>query len=91
MGVLLWVILIGFISGVIARIIMPGPNTQKGFIFTILLGLAGAFLATLFGETTGLLPLGRGAGFIGATIGAIVILFIWNRLVALRLIRDHGL
>ena len=91
MGVLLWVIVIGFIAGVIARLVMPGPNTPKGFVVTTIIGVAGALLATVVGDLVGLYRPGQGAGLIGATIGALVILFIWNCLVAAQVIPDHGL
>ena len=44
MGVLLWVLIIGGVAGTIARVLMPGPNRPKGFVLTIVLGVAGAFL-----------------------------------------------
>lgn len=91
MGVLFWIVLIGFIAGVIARLIMPGPNTPKGFVVTTILGVAGALLASFIGEAIGLYRPGQGAGLIGATIGALVILFVWHRLVAYRIIPDHGI
>ena len=91
MGVLLWVIVIGFVAGVIARLVMPGPNTPKGFVVTTIIGVAGALLATVVGDLVGLYRPGQGAGLIGATIGALVILFIWNRLVGAQVIPDHGL
>jgi uncharacterized membrane protein YeaQ/YmgE (transglycosylase-associated protein family) len=91
MGVFLWIIIIGFVAGIIARLLMPGPNTPKGFVVTTILGVAGAFLATIVGEAAGLYRPGEGAGFLGATIGALVILFVWNRLVASGTIPDHGL
>jgi uncharacterized membrane protein YeaQ/YmgE (transglycosylase-associated protein family) len=91
MGVLLWIVLIGFVAGIIARLLMPGPNKPKGFVVTTVLGVAGAFLATIVGDTAGLYRPGQGAGLIGATVGALVILFVWNRLVASRVIPDHGI
>lgn len=92
MPVLLWIIFIGFVAGTIARLLMPGSNTPHGFILTIVLGVAGAFLATFIGLETGLYRPHQGAGFIGATVGAIGILFIWHVLVVhLKIIRDHGL
>jgi uncharacterized membrane protein YeaQ/YmgE (transglycosylase-associated protein family) len=90
MGVLLWIVLIGFVAGIIARLLMPGPNKPKGFVVTTVLGIAGAFLATIVGDAAGLYRPGQGAGLIGATVGALVILFVWNRLVASRVIPDHG-
>jgi len=89
MGVL-WIILIGFVAGIIARLIMPGPNKPTGFILTTVLGIGGAFLATFIGQAIGWYRPDQGAGFIGAAVGAIVVLFIWNRLVAARAIPDHG-
>src|SRR6516165_2026004 len=73
MGVFLWIVIIGFIAGIIARLLMPGPNTPKGFVVTTILGIAGAFLATIIGDATGLYRPGQGAGLVGATIGALVI------------------
>jgi uncharacterized membrane protein YeaQ/YmgE (transglycosylase-associated protein family) len=92
MPVLLFIIAIGFVAGVIARLLVPGPNRPRGFVLTTLLGVAGALLATFVGHSLGLYrPPYQGAGLIGATVGAMVILFIWNRLVAWRIIPDHGL
>jgi uncharacterized membrane protein YeaQ/YmgE (transglycosylase-associated protein family) len=91
MGVLLWIVLIGFVAGIIARLLMPGPNKPKGFVVTTVLGIAGAFLATIVGDAAGLYRPGQGAGLIGATVGALVILFVWNRLVVSRVIPDHGI
>lgn len=91
MGVLFWVLLIGCVAGTIARILMPGPNRPRGFILTTALGVAGAILATYLGHLAGLYRPGESAGFLGATVGALLILFIWNRLVAAEVIRDHGL
>ena len=87
---ILWIILIGFIAGVIARVISPGPNNPRGFLLTTVLGVAGAFLATWLGQLVGWYRADQGARFIGATAGALLILFIWNRLVARGLIGDQG-
>ncbi len=90
MSGILWIILVGFVAGILARLISPGPNNPQGFILTTVLGIAGAFLATWIGQAIGHYGPNQGAGFITATIGAVVVLFIWNRLVAARVIRDHG-
>ena len=79
---ILWMIIIGFIAGLIARWLAPGPNNPSGFILTTILGIAGAFLATFIGQAIGHYSPDQGAGFIMATIGAVVVLFIWHRLVA---------
>jgi uncharacterized membrane protein YeaQ/YmgE (transglycosylase-associated protein family) len=87
---MLWILLVGAVAGFLARLVVPGPNTVTGFILTIVLGVAGAFLATLVGQTIGWYSADQGAGFIAATIGAIAVLFIWNRLVASGRIGDPG-
>jgi len=89
MGIL-WTIVIGFVAGIIARWVSPGPNTPQGFILTTVLGIAGAFLATWLGQAIGWYRPDQGAGFIAATIGAVIVLFIWNRLVAGHVIPDPG-
>lgn len=90
MSGILWIIIVGFIAGMIARWLSPGPNNPSGFILTVVLGIAGAFLATFIGQTLGWYSPNQGAGFITATIGALVVLFIWNRLVASGKISDPG-
>jgi uncharacterized membrane protein YeaQ/YmgE (transglycosylase-associated protein family) len=75
MGGLLWIIVVGFIAGLIARWLAPGPNNPSGFILTTILGIAGAFLATFIGQAIGHYSPDQGAGFIMATIGAVVVLF----------------
>ena len=71
----LGIILIGFIAGLIARWLAPGPNNPSGFILTVVLGIVGAFVATFIGQTIGWYRLDEGAGLIGATVGAVVVLF----------------
>jgi uncharacterized membrane protein YeaQ/YmgE (transglycosylase-associated protein family) len=78
MGIL-WIILIGFVAGVIARLLSHGPNRPAGFLLTTALGIAGAFVATFLGQAVGWYRPDQGAGFIAATVGAIIVLFIWNR------------
>ena len=90
MTAFLWIVLVGFVAGIIARILSPGPNNPAGFILTTVLGIAGAFLATFIGQTIGWYRLDQGAGLIAATVGAFVVLFIWNRLVVHRIVRDPG-
>ncbi|MEZ5764603.1 MAG: GlsB/YeaQ/YmgE family stress response membrane protein [Xanthobacteraceae bacterium] len=88
MSGILWIIIVGFVAGMIARWLSPGPNNPSGFILTCVLGIAGAFLATFIGQTIGWYSSEQGAGFITATIGAVVVLFIWNRLVARGVVSD---
>jgi uncharacterized membrane protein YeaQ/YmgE (transglycosylase-associated protein family) len=75
---ILWTIIIGFVAGVIAKLIHPGPNEPAGFILTTLLGIAGAFLATYLGQAIGWYRAGEGAGLIGAVVGALIVLVIWG-------------
>jgi uncharacterized membrane protein YeaQ/YmgE (transglycosylase-associated protein family) len=85
---IVWIIIIGFVAGLIARWISPGPNEPSGFILTTVLGIGGAFVATWIGQMIGWYRPDQGAGFIGATVGALIVLFVWNRLVAARVIPD---
>ena len=87
---MLWIIVVGFVAGILARLISPGPNNPSGFILTVVLGIVGAFLATFIGQMVGWYRPDQGAGFITATIGALVVLFIWNRLVARGVVSDPG-
>ena len=77
MGIL-WTIIIGFLAGVIAKFIMPGPNEPSGFILTTILGIVGAFVATFIGQAVGWYGPNQGAGFIGAIVGAIIVLFVYG-------------
>jgi uncharacterized membrane protein YeaQ/YmgE (transglycosylase-associated protein family) len=77
MGIL-WTILIGFIAGVLAKLITPGDNEPSGFILTTILGIVGAFVASYLGQALGWYEAGQGAGLIGATIGAVIVLLIWG-------------
>jgi uncharacterized membrane protein YeaQ/YmgE (transglycosylase-associated protein family) len=86
----IWILVVGFVAGIIARLLSPGPNKPGGFILTVVLGIAGAFMATFIGQTVGWYRADQGAGFIAATLGALLVLFIWNRLVASGTIGDPG-
>jgi uncharacterized membrane protein YeaQ/YmgE (transglycosylase-associated protein family) len=74
----LWVILIGFVAGIIAKFLHPGPNEPSGFILTTILGIVGAFVATYLGQVIGWYRPDEGAGLIGAVVGAIIVLVIWG-------------
>lgn len=77
MGIL-WTIIIGFVAGVVAKFLMPGPNEPSGFILTTILGIVGAFVASYLGQALGWYGPGEGAGLIGAVVGAIVVLAVWG-------------
>jgi uncharacterized membrane protein YeaQ/YmgE (transglycosylase-associated protein family) len=78
---LLVTIIIGFIVGVIAKLIMPGKENM-GLIVTTLLGIAGSFVATYAGQAVGWYEAGEGAGWIGSILGAFILLWIYNRFKA---------
>ncbi|MDF2120262.1 GlsB/YeaQ/YmgE family stress response membrane protein [Roseiarcaceae bacterium H3SJ34-1] len=75
---IVWTIIIGFVAGVIAKLIMPGKNEPSGFVLTTILGIVGAFVATYLGQAIGWYQAGQTAGFIGAIVGALVVLFVWG-------------
>jgi uncharacterized membrane protein YeaQ/YmgE (transglycosylase-associated protein family) len=75
---IIWTIIIGFVAGIIAKFIMPGRNEPSGFIMTTILGIVGALVATFLGRAIGWYGPGEGAHFIGAIVGAIIVLFIWG-------------
>jgi uncharacterized membrane protein YeaQ/YmgE (transglycosylase-associated protein family) len=75
---ILWTIVIGFVAGIIAKLIHPGPNEPSGFILTTILGIVGAFLATYLGQALGWYQANEGAGLIGAVVGALIVLFVWG-------------
>ena len=76
---IIWTIIIGFIAGIVAKFLHPGSsNEPSGFILTVALGIAGSFLATYLGQALGWYRAGEGAGFIGAVVGAIILLVVWG-------------
>lgn len=89
MGIL-WIIVVGFVAGMIARFLAPGPNKPVGFLLTTALGITGAFVATFLGQTVGWYRADQGASFIAATLGAFAVLFVWNRLLVNQSIADPG-
>ena len=87
---IIWIAVIGLFAGLIARFLLPGPNNPHGFLVTMVIGIAGAFLATFIGQSIGWYRHDQGAGLIGATLGSIIVLFIWHRLVVQRAVNDPG-
>jgi uncharacterized membrane protein YeaQ/YmgE (transglycosylase-associated protein family) len=81
---ILGTILVGFIAGVIAKLIMPGKNEPQGFVLTTILGIVGAFTATYLGQAIGWYRADQGAGLIGAIVGAIIVLAIYGIFVGRR-------
>jgi len=75
---LITTIIVGFIVGVIAKLIMPGKENM-GFIATTLLGIAGSLLATYLGQAIGWYEAGQGTGWIGSIVGAFVVLWAYQK------------
>jgi uncharacterized membrane protein YeaQ/YmgE (transglycosylase-associated protein family) len=76
-------LLIGLFAGIVAKFLMPGRD-PGGFIVTTLLGIAGAFIATYLGQAAGWYAAGQAAGFIGAVVGAIILLALYRLFVGRR-------
>jgi uncharacterized membrane protein YeaQ/YmgE (transglycosylase-associated protein family) len=83
MTAILWTLLIGFIVGGIAKFFMPGRDPGGCFI-TILLGIAGAFIAGFLGRVVGWYEPGQPAGFIASVIGAMLLLLIYRLIIGRR-------
>ncbi len=76
---ILWTIIVGFVIGVVAKMIHPGKENM-GFIMTVLLGIGGSFLAGVIGQYLGWYQAGEGAGFIASVVVAIVLLVIYGKM-----------
>lgn len=81
-GILGW-ILFGLVVGIVAKLLMPGRD-PGGIIITMAIGIVGALLGGYVGRMMGLYQEGEGAGFIMATIGAILLLVLYRALVRRR-------
>jgi uncharacterized membrane protein YeaQ/YmgE (transglycosylase-associated protein family) len=81
---ILWTIVIGFVAGIIAKLVTPGENEPSGFILTTILGIVGAFVATWLGQALGWYRADEGAGLIGAVVGAVIVLVIWGMVAGRR-------
>jgi len=78
MGII-WTIIIGLVAGIVAKFIVPGSkNEPSGFVLTAILGIVGAIVASYLGKAVGWYEPGEGAGFIGAIVGAVIILVVWG-------------
>jgi uncharacterized membrane protein YeaQ/YmgE (transglycosylase-associated protein family) len=74
----IWTIIIGFVAGLIARAVTPGDKGPQGFVLTSILGIVGALAATYLGQAVGWYGPDQSAGFIGAIVGAVLILLVWG-------------
>ena len=86
MGII-WTIIIGLVAGIIAKFIVPGSkNEPSGYVLTAILGVVGAIVATYLGQAVGWYEPGEGAGFIGAIVGAVIVLVVWGFIAGRRAI-----
>jgi uncharacterized membrane protein YeaQ/YmgE (transglycosylase-associated protein family) len=84
MGII-WTIIIGLLAGIVAKFLVPGSrNEPSGFVLTAILGVVGAMVATYLGQAIGWYDAGEGAGFIGAVVGATIVLLIWGAIARRR-------
>ena len=78
MGII-WTVIIGLFAGIVAKLLVPGSKHEpSGFVLTAILGVMGAIVATYLGQAVGWYEPGEGAGFIGAVLGAVIVLVIWG-------------
>jgi uncharacterized membrane protein YeaQ/YmgE (transglycosylase-associated protein family) len=76
---MLWMLLIGLVVGAVAKVLMPGKD-PGGIIITILLGIAGSFVAGFLGRFVGWYSPGQGPGLIASVLGAMLLLYLYRRL-----------
>lgn len=72
-----WMVIIGFIVGLVARAVLPGDQ-KLGMIMTAVLGIAGSFVANFVGQALGWYQAGSGAGFIASVVGAVILLLVYS-------------
>ena len=80
---ILWTLIVGLVVGAIAKLVMPGKD-PGGIIVTMLLGVAGAFIAGMLGQALGWYDAGEGPGIIASIIGALILLFIYRMIIGRR-------
>jgi uncharacterized membrane protein YeaQ/YmgE (transglycosylase-associated protein family) len=78
-----WMVVVGFIVGLVARAVMPGTQSL-GIVMTAVLGIVGSLVAGVIGQAVGLYPPGAGAGFIASVVGALIVLFVYGK------VKDKG-
>ena len=76
-----WMAIVGFVVGLIARAVMPGEQ-KLGLIMTAVLGIVGSLIAGFLGQAVGWYQAGQPAGFIASIVGAVIVLFVYIKLVA---------
>jgi len=76
----IWMLIVGLVVGALAKLIMPGKD-PGGIIVTMLLGIAGSFIAGLIGRALGWYAAGQRGGFIASVLGAILLLAIYRLII----------
>jgi uncharacterized membrane protein YeaQ/YmgE (transglycosylase-associated protein family) len=79
MGGIVWTIVLGFVIGVMAKLLHPGKENM-GFIATVILGIAGSLLAGFIGQFFGWYEVGKDAGFIASVVVAILLLVVYGKI-----------
>ena len=77
-GHYIWVIIIGFVAGLVARFLIPGPNNPSGFILTTVLGIVGSFVANFIAVKLGWIGPGEGGQLLSGIVGAVILLLIFH-------------
>lgn len=85
---MLWTLIVGLIVGAIAKFLMPGRDPGV-FIITMLIGVAGAFLASFAGDSLGWYKQGEPAGFLASVVGAVILLAVYRSVIGRRHITHH--
>ena len=80
---MIWALIIGLVVGAVAKFVMPGKD-PGGIIVTMLIGVAGSLIATFLGRMLGMYRAGQSAGFIMSVLGAILLLWVYRKVVARR-------
>lgn len=76
---MIWMIIVGLLVGVVAKLLMPGPD-PGGIIITMLIGIAGSIIAGFLGRSVGWYGDGEPVGFVASIVGAILLLFVYRAL-----------
>ena len=80
---IIWILLIGLVVGALAKLVMPGKD-PGGMIVTILLGIAGSFIANYIGRAAGWYTANESAGLIASILGAVILLACYRLIVSRR-------
>ena len=86
---IIWMLIIGLVAGAVAKLLMPGKD-PGGIIITMVLGVAGSFLAGYLGHAVGWYKEGESAGFIASIVGAFILLGLYRLFLHLRGTRTHA-